>query len=196
MPLTPDAIPTNEQLRESIADRFYQPHRKQIWGGVILFFLIVVGILGYRQIQRSRQDEMWDRYHEAAQTFELNPFVDPDAAAARKQLEAMQQIVRDYPDDTVTPFAMQAIIKAQIGLGEYEGSLKTLDELRTRFKDFPLNTLPADPDDAGHPRSLAQRVEDAIKRERDWAGKRAYVHHWPAEDRLALVETTSGNMWW
>ena len=30
MPLNPDAIPTNEQLVESLADRFYHPHKTAI----------------------------------------------------------------------------------------------------------------------------------------------------------------------
>jgi len=82
-----------------------------------------------------------------------------------------------------------------VGVGDFETARKTLEELRTRFKDFPLNNLPADNDASGNPRSLSQKLDDAIRRERAWSAKHAYVHHWPSEDRLALVETTLGSFW-
>jgi cyclophilin family peptidyl-prolyl cis-trans isomerase len=90
---------------------------------------------------------------------------------------------------------MQQLAKAQVAVGEYEASLKTLDELRTRFKDFALNTLPAEGAGESGTKSISQAFEDAIKRERDWSSKRTYVHHWPSEDRMALVETNAGSFW-
>jgi cyclophilin family peptidyl-prolyl cis-trans isomerase len=195
MALTPDAIPTNEQMLESIADRFYHPHKKQIWIAGALFFLAVVAFLAAREMHRVRQAEMWDRYYEATEGFTMNSLVAPDVEAARKQVEELDVLLREYPDDSVTPYAMQDKILAQAGSGDFEGALKTLDELRSRFKDFPANTLSADPDASGRPRSLSERLEDALKHERDWTGQRAYVHHWPSEDRLALVETSAGPFW-
>jgi cyclophilin family peptidyl-prolyl cis-trans isomerase len=196
MALTPDAIPTNEQMVESLADRFYHPHKRAIWiGGVIFAVAISVFLYATLEYIPSRQHDMWGRYHQAEQMFDLSPFAEPDAAAARKQYDALQVLVKDYPNETVTPFAMQAMAKAQYALGEYEGALKTLDDLRHRFKDFPLNTLPADPDAAGRSRSLVDKFEENIKRERDWSVKQTYVHHWPSDDRMALVETSAGSFW-
>jgi cyclophilin family peptidyl-prolyl cis-trans isomerase len=195
MALTPDAIPTNEQMVESLADRFYHPHKKEIWIAGIVFVAAIVGYLGMDSFRRTRQDDMWDRYHQAEQMFDLNPFNTADTAAARKQFDALQLLVKDYPSETVTPFALQQMIKAQVALGEYEGALKTLDDLRHRFKDFPLNTLPADPDASGRARALVDKLEDTIKRERDWSVKQTYVHHWPSDERMALVETSSGSFW-
>jgi cyclophilin family peptidyl-prolyl cis-trans isomerase len=195
MALTPDAIPTNEQMVESLADRLYHPYKKQIWVGGAVFFGAIVAVLAVREVRASRQADMWDRYHQAGQLFNSNPFGDPDTAAARKQVDALQILLKDYPDDTVTPFAMQQLVKAQTALGEYESALKTLGELRSRFKDFPLNTLPADADASGRARSLSEKLEDAIKRERDWSTKNTYVHHWPTDERSAFVETTAGNFW-
>jgi len=195
MALTPDAIPTNEQMVESLADRFYHPHKKQVWIAGAVFFAAIIGYLGMDSFRRTRTDDMWDRYHQAEQMFDLSPFSTPDAAAARKQVDALQLLVKDYPAETVTPFALQQMIKAQVALGEYEGALKTLDDLRHRFKDFPLNTLPADADASGRARSLGDKLEDTIKRERDWSVKQTYVHHWPSEERTALVETSAGSFW-
>ena len=195
MQLTPDAIPTNEQLRESLADRFYHPYKRQIWAGTALLLAAVVSFLAWREIRTTHRNEMWTRFGEAAHIFSLNVYEDPDLTAARKQIDALAALERDYPADEITPLILQARIEAQVGVGEYEAALKTLTDLRDRYRDFALNTLPADPDSAGRPRSLSQRLEDTIKREQSWAGKRTYVHHWPAEDRIALVETTRGSFW-
>src|SRR5512138_880449 len=101
MPLTPDAIPTNEQLRESLADRFYHPHKKAIWAGGAVLFLGIVGFLAVREFRRQRLDEMWGRYYDITEEFTLNPFVAPDATAARKQLEQLDVLLKEYPDDAV-----------------------------------------------------------------------------------------------
>jgi len=195
MALTPETIPTNEQLVESLADRFYHPHKKQIWIAGGLLVAVIVGGLAMKSFRETRQDDMWDRYTQAARLFDLNPRTDPDVAAARKQLDALQMLVKDYPNDTVTPFALQQMVKAQVAIGEHKNALATLDDLRHRFKDFPLNTLPADPGPAGQTRSLADKLEDTIKREQAWTDQHTYVHHWPSDERAALVETTAGNFW-
>lgn len=195
MALTPEAIPTNEQLRESLADRVYHPHKKMIMLGGVIFLALIIGWLAVREVARARREDMWAQYQEAQNQFSPNPLVDVDAAAARKQIEMLDAVRRDYPNDPVTPFALLHKARAQFALAEYEAALTTLDDLRARFKDFPLNTLPADTDAAGRPRSLAQRLAELIQREKEWSTKRNYVHQWPSEDRMALIETTAGNMW-
>lgn len=196
MALTPDAVSTNEELVETFLDRVYHPYKKQIWAGIVLLFALILTYLGFRQYRASRLDDMWNRYREAAMGFELSAVGDMDSAAAHKQIDALNLVVRDYPDEPVTPFALQQLAKAQVAVGDFEAALKTLDELRTRFKDFPLNTLSADADaDGAHSKSISQQFEDAVKRERDWVSKRTYVHHWPSDDRMALVETNVGSFW-
>jgi cyclophilin family peptidyl-prolyl cis-trans isomerase/predicted negative regulator of RcsB-dependent stress response len=196
MALTPDAVSTNEELVETFLDGVYHPHKKQIWAAIVLLFAGILAYLGVRQYHLTRLDDMWTRYRDAAMGFELSAVGEVDTAAARKQIDALQGVVRDYPDESVTPFALQQLAKAQVAVGEFESALKTIDDLRTRFKDFPLNTLSAEPDaDAGHSKSISQQFEDSIKRQRDWASKRTYVHHWPSDDRMALIETTAGSFW-
>jgi len=195
MALVPDAIPTNEQLVENLSDRLYHPHKKQIWVAGTVLAAVILGVLAMRSFRASREEDMWSRYNQAVRLFDANPYNDPDTAAARKQTDALQILVKDYPNDTVTPFALQQMVKAQFALGEHEAALNTLKDLRTRFKDFPGNVLPADADASGRARSLSEKFEDTIQRERDWSTKHAYVHHWPAETRAALVETTAGNFW-
>jgi cyclophilin family peptidyl-prolyl cis-trans isomerase len=196
MALTPDAVSTNEELVETFLDRVYHPHKKQIWAGIVLLFATILALLGFRQYRATRLDDMWSRYRDAAAGFELSAVGENDTAAARKQIDALQLLVRDYPDEPVTPFALQQLAKAQVAVGEFEASLKTLDDLRSRFKDFPLNVLSAEADtDGSHAKSISQQLEDSIKRQRDWTSKRAYVHHWPSDDRMALVETNVGSFW-
>jgi cyclophilin family peptidyl-prolyl cis-trans isomerase len=195
MALTPDTIPTNEQMVESLSDRFYEPYKKQIWLGTALILGGVVAFLGVREYRRSRAADMWARYHEAAQAFQLTPFGEVDTSGARKQVDTLQILVKDYPNDPVTPFALLQLSKAQTALGDYEGAKRTLEDVRTRFKDFPLNTFSADPDASGRARSLAEKYADSIQRESDWSVQHAYVHKWPSEERLALVETNVGSFW-
>ncbi len=195
MPLTPDAIPTNEQVRETLLDRVYHPYKKQLIALGVLAALAIVGFLAFRELRRQHLDEQAARYTDAtsAGVLTLNPEVDPEVA--RKQLESLRALVLEYPDDAITPRALLALVDAHAALGEYEQALERLEQLRTEFKDFSLNTLPADTDPAGRARSLAQVLETKLRQEREWAKKTTYVHHWPAEDRLALVETTAGSFW-
>src|SRR2546425_18051 len=134
MPLTPDAIPTNEQLRESLSDRFYHPHKKLLLTSATVFLALVIAYLGLREYQKSRLDDMWSRYHEAVVQFDPGPLSEPDANAAQKQLEMLAALVKDYPEDAVTPFALQQRARTQIAVGEYEGAQSALDEIRARFK--------------------------------------------------------------
>jgi cyclophilin family peptidyl-prolyl cis-trans isomerase len=195
MALPPNAVSSDQELVESFIDRVYHPHKGKIWAGVTLFFVAVIAVLAVREYQASRRDDMWSRYREAAGGFELSPVSEPDKAAAAKQVETLQQLVKDYPDDSVTPFALLQMAKAQFAAGEYEAALKTIETLRSSFKDFPLNRLPAELNPTGRAEPLVQKLEDAFKSEREWSKKQAYVHHWPSEDRLALVETSAGSMW-
>lgn len=195
MALTPDAVASNEEMVETFMDRIYEPHKAKIWGSIALLLAAVIAYLALREYRAARLDDMWLRYQEAAQGFELNPVGDSDTAAARKQIDALNLLVQDFPNDSVTPFALQRIAKAQVAIGEYEAALKTLEDLQSRFKDFAMNVLPADSDESGRPRSLTQRLVDSIQHEKQWAAMHTYVHHWPSEDRKALVETSSGSFW-
>lgn len=195
MALPPNAVSSDQEMVESFLDRFYHPHKKRIWAGFAIFFAAVVAFLGARAYRASRQDDMWARYRDAAALFELSPISESDKAAATKQVEALQQVVKDYPDDTVTPFALLQLAKAQYATGEHEAALKTIETLRSSFKDFALNRLPTELNPSGRTETLSQKLEESFKSDRDWSAKQTYVHHWPSEDRLALVETTAGSMW-
>ncbi len=195
MHLTPDAIPTNEQLRESLADRFYHPYKKLIWAAGAILVAAIVGILGWREYRKAREDEMWTRYTEATKDFSPISTGDSDKVAAAKVVEGLRRLVADFPTGSIAPVAMLTICQAQVQLGQYDEALQTLQDLRTRFPDFAINALPAETDASGGTRSVADRMESVIKRERDWAKERNYVHHWPTDDRLALVETNVGSFW-
>lgn len=195
MALPPNAVSSDQEMVESFIDRFYHPHKRSIWVGVTLFFAAVIAILAAREYRASRRDDMWSRYREAVGSFELSPVSEPDKTAAAKQVETIQQLIKDYPDDSVTPFALLQLAKAQYATGEFEAALKTIETLKSNFKDFPLNRLPAELHPTGATTPLVKKLEDAFTSEREWSKKQTYVHHWPSEDRLALVETTAGSMW-
>ena len=82
MPLTPDAIPTNEQVRETLLDRVYHPYKKQLIALGVLAALAIVGFLAFRELRRQHLDEQAARYTDATSSgvLTLNPEVDPEVA--------------------------------------------------------------------------------------------------------------------
>ena len=195
MAISSQGVDASQETMVSFLDRVYEPHKTKIWVGIALFFVAVIGYLGMRSYRESQRDEMWNRYHEGKQAFTYDFLGTTDQAAARKQIELLSAVTKDYPNETVTPWAMVLIVKAHFALGEYEQAQQTLGQLRSQFKDFALNNLTLQTDATGAAKPFAQVIEDSINRERDWSGKHAYVHHWPSEERLALVETTAGSFW-
>lgn len=195
MAIGSQGVDASQETINSFLDGVYEPHKKKFWVGVALFFAVVIGYLGVRTYRERQLDSMWNRYEEGKQAFSLSPIEAPDQTAARKQIELLSGLTKDFPDAAVTPFALLEIVKAHFAIGEYEQAQQTLEQLRSQFKDFPLNNLTIQTDPSSPARPLAQIVEESIRRERDWSGKHAYVHHWPSEDRLALVETTAGSFW-
>lgn len=195
MAFVPQPAPVENELLDSFMDRVYQPHKVRIWAGFALLLLAVAAYLGVREYRNSRRDAMWTRFREIASRFELSPIGEPDVEAARRQIDEFKLLLSEYPEDSITPHALLAMSKAQVAVGDYEGALATVGDLRTRYKDFALNHLPAGSDDGSAGKTLAATFEENIRRQRDWAAAHTYVHHWPSDDRLALVETTLGSFW-
>jgi cyclophilin family peptidyl-prolyl cis-trans isomerase len=198
MPLHADAIPTNEQVRETLFDRFYFPYKKQIWAGILLLSAAIVGYLAVREYRLRRMDEQWTRYAAAIETGRAGTGAgDPEAdrRGADERLGVLRRLVEDFPADPVTPYALNAMVLAQVEAGRYDDALRTLDDLRARFKDFALNTQSADAGPGGEPRSLAARLEAMIKSEKEWASRTVYQHPQPNTKTMALVETTAGSFW-
>lgn len=195
MAIDSHGVDASQETLHSFLDRVYEPHKRKIWAGVVLFFVAVIAYLGTRSFRERQLDEMWDRYYEGKQAFTFDFLGTPDPVAARKQIELLSALTKDYPSEAVTPWAMVLVVKAHFALGEYEQAQQTLEKLRSQFKDFPLNHLSVQTDASEGPKPFSQVIEDAIRREKDWTGKHAYVHHWPSEDRMALVETTAGSFW-
>jgi cyclophilin family peptidyl-prolyl cis-trans isomerase len=198
MPLHADSIPTNEQVRETLFDRFYFPYRKQIWAAIVLAAVGIVTYLAVHQYRVQRRDEQWSRYQAALDLGrEESASGDPEAVrqGAEERIQALRRLIRDFPEDPVTPWALHAILTAQISAERYDEAVTTLEELRTRFKDFALNTQSADLGAGGQPRSLAERMSTELRAEMDWASQNAYQHPQPATGRMALVETTLGSFW-
>jgi cyclophilin family peptidyl-prolyl cis-trans isomerase len=189
------SIHPDDQVRENLFDKYYYPYKAQIWAVSAIILFGAIGWLWMREHRRSRLDDQWDRYNRA---LEMRPGTLPgqaDPNVVREQVEVLRNIVRDYPEDPVTPFALSGIVDAHIAAGEHEQALTTLSELRDGFRDFALNHLPSTTGEEGPPRSLADHLQQALTSERDWDAATKYVHTWPSEDRLALVETTAGSFW-
>ena len=195
MALGTQGVDASEETITSFLDRVYEPHKRAIWIGVALFFGAVIGYLGLRSYRERQLDDMWNRYQEAREAYTFAPDGAADSPAARKQIQLLTDLTKEFPDASVTPFAMVQIVKAHFALGEYEQAQQVLEKLRGQFKDFPLNNLTMQTDASGTAKPLAQVIEESIRREKDWSGQHAYVHHWPSEERLALVETTKGSFW-
>ena len=195
MAIDSHGVDASQETLHSFLDRVYEPHKRKIWAGVVLFFVAVIAYLGMRAYHERQLDEMWSRYYEGKQAYTFDFLGTPDPVAARKQIELLSALTKDYPDQAVTPWALVLVVKAHFALGEYEQSQQTLEKLRSEFKDFPLNHLSVQTDASEPAKPFSQVIEDAIRREKDWSGKHAYVHHWPSDERLALVETTAGSFW-
>ena len=195
MALSSQGVDASQETLTSFLDRVYEPHKRMIWTGIALFAAVVVGYLATRSYRDRQLDEMWNRYEEGKRAFSFELLAAPDPVAARKQIDLLTGLTQDYPDASVTPWALVLVVKAHFALGEYEQAQQTLEKIRTRFKDFPLNNLSFQADASEPAKPFSQVIEDAIRREKDWSGKHAYVHHWPSEERMALVETTAGSFW-
>src|SRR5262245_39797470 len=195
MALGSQGVDASEETITSFLDRVYEPHKRKIWAGIGLFFAVVIAYLGMRAYRDQRLDDMWNRYEEGKKAFTFDLMGTTDSVAARKQIDLLSGLTKDYPTAEVTPWAMLLIVKAHFALGEFEQAQQTLEQLRSQFKDFPLNNLSMQTEKSEAAKPFSQVIEEAIRREKDWTGKHAYVHHWPAEDRMALVETTAGSFW-
>lgn len=197
MPINPDAIPTSEQVRETLLDRFYYPYQKQIWAVAAVIAVTIVSILALREVRTRRLNEQWDRYEAAVATGRGASPADVDAQrrGADERITLLQRLVTDFPSDPVTPYALTAIAAAHVDAGRFEDALRVLEDVRSRFKDFALNTMSADAGPGGKERSLSERLEVTIREEKKWADETAYVHPKPTSKWLALVETTAGSFW-
>jgi cyclophilin family peptidyl-prolyl cis-trans isomerase len=192
MALNPAAFPMAEQVQETFFDHYYHPYKKQIFGVAAALAVVVVSFLAVREWRNRQRDERWSRFT-AAITPGTSAFGAP--ADPRRRIDLLQAVVRDYPEDDVTPYAMSALIDAYAEVDDFDQALATLEQIRTRFKDFVLNTASIDTPGEKAARSLAERSEAILRAEKEWRSRTAYVHPEPSKDRLALVETTAGNFW-
>ena len=198
MALNADAIPTSEQVRETLLDRFYYPYQKQIWAVGIALAITIVAVLAMREYEQRRTDDQWTRYYAALQAGDTTtggPEEDVRRRVADARIALLKRLVTDYPDAPVTPYALHAIVNTNVAAGRYDDALVVLRDLRSRFKNYPLNTESADAGSSGQARSLADRAEAQINDERDWVAKTTYVHPKPSTGAMALVETTAGSFW-
>lgn len=62
MAIHPSAIPSSEELRETIFDKYYYPYKKQIFGAFALFLAICIAVLGYRQWRDRETRAQWNRF--------------------------------------------------------------------------------------------------------------------------------------
>lgn len=198
MALNPDAIPTNEQVRETLFDRFYYPYQKQIWAAFILFTLAVVGYLGLREVQTRRLNEQWDRYYAALELGREGTGMgnaDADRQGADQRIPVLTRLAEEFPSDAVTPWALMQVAISQADAGRHDEALAAIQNLQKRFPDFPLFTESADAGPGGARRSLADRFSALLASDKQWAAMTAYTHPQPSTKVTALVETSVGNFW-
>ena len=190
MPLNPDAIPTSEQVQETLLDRFYYPYKKQIWAAGTLLALGILGFLGAREWRLRQQNDQWQRYETALAAGDRGGA--PGAAAEQRET-LLLAVLKDYPDGTVAPYALQDLALTYAELERYDDAIRTLEDLRKGFKDYVANTESSEQKPGA--RSISDRLEAVLRAEKDWRASTAYVHPAPKPDRQALVETTAGDFW-
>lgn len=196
MALHVQAIPSSEEVRETLLDRIYYPYKKQILIGGALAAVAIVSVLAVREVRHRRIEDQWTR-RAAAIEAGMATSADPEAQrqAAGRQIDLLQALLRDYPDDPVTPWALTALFQAQVQAERWDDALATLETLRTAHKDAVLVTESADASETGSPRTLADRAEATIRSQKQWAAASKYEHPAPSTQRRAYIETTAGNFW-
>jgi cyclophilin family peptidyl-prolyl cis-trans isomerase len=188
MAINPDSIPSSEQVRETFVDRIYYPYQKQIFVVAAVCGVAVLAVLGIRWKQELRKEEMWGRFYRLEEMETSTP------DAARERVASLEALIRDYPEDSVTPHAMRAIVFAHEAAGEWDEARAALDSLAGKYGDYDLFRVPSDPENAAS-RTIADGHELLIKKEIDWKSSSTYTHPKPDESRLALIETSKGNLW-
>ncbi len=176
-----------DHVGENFFDVYYHPYKKQLWAAGILIAAVTLTVLGVRHYHKSRLDDQWTRYHDVVSGGDRGTL---DSA---QRLRRLQLLTNDYPDDPVTPFALSAMVNTHREAAEFGEAVDALKDLESRFPDFGLNTISSTGKAGGT--SLSKRLQDVMVREADWTAKTKYEHRWPAEDRLALIETSVGNLW-
>lgn len=196
MRLHPDAIPTSDQVRETLFDRYYFPYRRQIWGLVAVLLAAILVVLGMREWENRQRDEQWTRFAVALAGDSSSQTGPADQTRSLEERVALlRRLVLDFPKAPVTPYALMEITSAQTSTKRFDEARKTLAELRARFPDFAFSR--ATTADLGETTSipLADRLDSALRNEEDWLKATAYVHPEPAKNRAALIETTGGSFW-
>lgn len=188
MAINPDSIPSSEQVRETLFDRIYYPYQKQILGVATVLAVGVLAFLGIRWKHEVREDEMWNRFYRLEETEATTP------EAARERVASLEALVREYPEDSVTPHAMRAIVFAHEAAGEWEEAQAALDNLADKYGDYDLFKVPTDPKSSAS-RTIADQHASLIKKEIEWRETSVYHAPKPDESRLALVETNKGSFW-
>ena len=171
-----------DHVGENLFEVYYEPYKRQIWTVLVLFLVVSIGSLTWRHIRQSRIDERWNRYYEVLH-----------GESGAGAVPRLRQLVADYPDSDVTPWAMAALASSQQSADEFDAAAETLAELKSRFPEFHVNRVSSTGTAAGVP--LADALVETLRGEAEWAAENRYEHRWPAEDRLALIETTAGNLW-
>ncbi len=187
MPVFPE-----DHVDENFFELWYHPYKKQIWGIGAAVTLAVVGYLAFREIRTGRLDDQWTRYNDSLQVDEVAFPGQADPDKARQQLDGLQRLIRDYPRDAVTPFALMGVANAYGALGQYDDAIQTLDELQSKFPEFVTNTQSATPSDTT---SLTQLLRKKLESEREWTRETTYVHPTPSQSRIACIDTTEGSIW-
>lgn len=196
MRLHPDAIPTSEQVRETLFDRYYVPYKRQIWGVIIAAMLGIVAILAIREWRDSQRNEQWSRFA-AALRIEAEPGA-PEAEhirALEEQSGVLRRLIADFPSAPVSPYALAEIAATEWRLKRFDDARATISRLSKEFPDFILSrSTTADfGDTVAVP--LADRLDATLRSEAEWAKLTAYVHPEPSKNRAALIETTAGSFW-
>ncbi len=181
-----------DQVDENFFDLYYHPYKKQIWGFGFLLTIAVLTFLGVREMRQRRLDEQWTRHEEALALRTRSLPGQADADQVSREVEALRGIVNDYPDDPVAAWALRGIVDAHVAAADWGAAKAGLDELRTRFPDFALNTLPAG--DADGARSLADQLRASIESEEEWQAATKYEHVPPSDERIAIIDTNLGSL--
>ena len=181
-----------DQVDENFFDLYYHPYKKQIWGVGLLFSIAVVGFLGVRQMRQQRLDDQWSRYEKAMELRTPSLPGQADPMQVSMQVDALEKLAAEFPDDAVAPFALNGVVQAHVAAGQLDAALGSLDTLQSRYPEFALNTLPAGA--AEGTRSLAEHLRSTIESEKKWQASTAYTPKAPSESQTAIIDTNLGTL--
>ncbi len=180
MTAKPRAAPDPDRFWAELS-RKIREHQKVLVGIAVLAAVLVIGVILYATLHRSKVREQWADLITVTTLGRIRP----------QQEESILEDLARRGDSDLRAHAFLNLAVLRASTRDYEGALRALDRLEEVGSDSPLLFLPS-PDSRY---SLVQLVRHRIEAEKGWEERNRVIEPRPETGRLALVETSRGAFW-